>query len=447
MLTDVTSPTTVTGLTNGDAYTFSVYAITGAGIGEPGASNTVTPQPAPGAPTGVTGTPGNGQVSVSFTPPASNGGSAITGYTVPRSRGTSRCRARRSPIRSAGSRTARLHVHGHGHERGRHSAASAPSSRSRRARCPARRPASSATPGNGQATVELHRARLERRRGDHAVHGHVVARRAARSTGAASPIVVTGLTNGTSYTFTVKAHNAAGDGAGLGPLERGHAAHGARARRPVVSATPGNGQATVSFTAPASNGGAAITLYTATSSPGNLTGTSTDGSAIIVTGLTNGTSYCSPSRRTNAAGAGPASATSSPVTPRTVPGAPRVSSATAGNGAGNRQLHAARLRRRRADHRLHRDLVARRNITAHGAASPITVPGLTNGTSYTFTVIATNVAGPGAASAASNPVTPGSPPTAPGAPTGATATPATARPPSASPRPPPTAARRSPPTP
>ena len=72
-----------------------------------------------------------------------------------------------------------------------------------------------------------------------------------------------------------------------------------------VSATPGNAQATVSFTAPASNGGAPITVYTVTSSPGGLTGTSTDGSDIAVGGLTNGTSYTFTVRPRTPPGPGP----------------------------------------------------------------------------------------------------------------------------------------------
>jgi alpha-tubulin suppressor-like RCC1 family protein len=46
------------------------------------------------------------------------------------------------------------------------------------------------------------------------------------------------------------------------------------------------------------------------------------------------------------------------------------------------------------------------SITASGSVSPITVTGLTNGTEYTFTVIATNDTGTGPASAASNAATP-----------------------------------------
>ena len=82
----------------------------------------------------------------------------------------------------------------------------------------------------------------------------------------------------------------------------------------AVSAIAGNSQATVTFTAPASNGGAAITSYTVTSSPGGLTGTGS-ASPITVTGLTNGTSYTFTVAATNGAGTGAASAASNSVTP------------------------------------------------------------------------------------------------------------------------------------
>ena len=74
---------TVTGLTNGTAYTFKVAAINGVGTGaQSGASNSVTPATIPGAPTIGTATRGNASVVVNWTAPASNGGSAITGYVV-----------------------------------------------------------------------------------------------------------------------------------------------------------------------------------------------------------------------------------------------------------------------------------------------------------------------------------------------------------------------------
>jgi hypothetical protein len=85
----------------------------------------------------------------------------------------------------------------------------------------------------------------------------------------------------------------------------------------IGTATPGNTQATVAYTAPADTGGSVITTYTATASPGGFTGTVTQAGsgAIIVTGLTNGTGYTFTVTATNAIGTGTASAASNSVTP------------------------------------------------------------------------------------------------------------------------------------
>ncbi len=85
-----------------------------------------------------------------------------------------------------------------------------------------------------------------------------------------------------------------------------------------VTAVARDGSALVSWSAPASDGGAEISRYTATASPGGRTCTST-GSSCTVPGLTNGTAYTVTVRATNSVGTGPASAPAGPVTPTFVP--------------------------------------------------------------------------------------------------------------------------------
>lgn len=104
-------------------------------------------------------------------------------------------------------------------------------------------------------------------------------------------------------------------------------------------ATPGNAQATVTFSAPASNGGSAITSYTVTSSPGGFTSTGPS-SPRIVTGLTNGVSYTFTVRATNEAGQGPASSASNAIIPTAGGGAPGAFAKTApANGAASQPLN------------------------------------------------------------------------------------------------------------
>jgi len=100
-----------------------------------------------------------------------------------------------------------------------------------------------------------------------------------------------------------------------------------------VSATGGNAQATVSFTAPTNNGGAAITGYRATSSPGNFTATGAS-SPLTVTGLTNGTSYTFTVEAQNSVGYGTPSAASNSVTPVAYSGPTSVEYLVVAGGGG-----------------------------------------------------------------------------------------------------------------
>ena len=72
---------TVTGLTNGTTYFFQVRGRSSAGAGAASTAREATPEAsAPGAPTNLRATAGNKQVTLSWTAPSDDGGEPITGY-------------------------------------------------------------------------------------------------------------------------------------------------------------------------------------------------------------------------------------------------------------------------------------------------------------------------------------------------------------------------------
>ena len=183
----------------------------------------------------------------------------------------------------------------------------------------------------------------------------------------------------------------------------------------IGTATAGNGQATVTWTAPTSNGGDPLTGYvvtpyigTSAQTPVSVGVATTD----VVTGLANATAYTFTVAATNVIGSGTASAHSNSVTPSnasTAPGAPTIGTAVA--GAGQATVNWTAPTSDGGESITGYTITPYIGTTAQtavtvGVVTTDQVTGLTDGTAYTFTVAATNGVGTGSASAQSNAVTP-----------------------------------------
>ncbi|HEY0922843.1 Ig-like domain-containing protein [Rheinheimera pacifica] len=455
----------------------SVADLTGNGIT---VSNAIS---VPDAPTIGLAIAGEGQVSVAFTPPGNNGGSAITGYTVTSNPGGITGTGAGSPITVTGltNGTAYTFIVIATNAVG-NSIASA---------------ASNAVIPKGNQTITFNNPGAQN-------FGTTPTLTATSSAGAGYAVsfssatagVCTITTGGTLTFVTAGSCTINADQPGDAAINAATTVSQTFMVNAVVPSAPtigtaiaGDTQASVAFVAPVNIGGAAITGYTVTVNPADVAPILGASSPIVVTGLTNGQAYTFTVTADNVAGTSPASAASNSVTPAAIqtitfnnPGTqnfgttptltatsdsgltPTFTSATpavctvtsggaltfvtagsctinadqVGNGsylpapqvsrtftvnpvvpnapiigtaiAGDTQASVAFV----APVNIGGAAITGYTVTVSppdvapilGASSPIVVTGLTNGQAYTFTVTADNVAGTGPASAASNSVTP-----------------------------------------
>ena len=323
---------TVSGLTNGQAYTFIVAVGYVAGdastqwvSSDPSAP--AVPQTQPGVPSSVSGVPGNASVDVTWSAPASDGGSAITGYRVVVMPGgrivnvtTPVTTVKVSSLANGTAYTftvAAKNAAGVG-------AASAPS--------PPVTPRTVPGAPTGVAGVSLNQAVAlswvaPSGTGGTPITGYRIYRKpggvVTTLNSPTTQTTVDGLVNGTAYTFKVAAVNEAG--AGVYSVTSASVTPRPTAPGPptAVAAVGGAYQASVSWVAPSSNGGSAITGYVVTATPGGAAVTvGSTATSATVTGLVGGQSYTFSVVATNANGQGPASAPSNPITLASGPAAP-----------------------------------------------------------------------------------------------------------------------------
>ncbi|MFZ4678806.1 MAG: beta strand repeat-containing protein, partial [Flavobacterium sp.] len=314
-----TSPFVLSTLTNGTAYSITIKAVNS--VGDGAASNSVsgTPRTVPSAST-ITGiTPGNGNLSVAFTS-GSNGGASVTNYKYSLDGGSSFTAfspaQTTSPVSISGLTNGTAYnvqlvaVNVAGDGAASNTVSGTPFT------TPSAVTGLTVTGGNSQLSLAFSAGA----NGGSAVTNYEYSLNGGSTFTSAgsttSPIVVSGLTNGTTYSVQLRAVNAAGNGVATSSVS---ATPRTISDAPSITGiTAGNSQLSVAFSAPTFNGGTTVINYKYSINGGStFVSAGTTSSPIIITGLTNGTTYDVQLLAVNVAGDGTPSSTvqGTPVAP------------------------------------------------------------------------------------------------------------------------------------
>ena len=218
-----------------------------------------------------------------------------------------------------------------------------------------------------------------------------------------SPIIITGLTNGTPYVVMLRAVNANGSGPSASsssviPVTTPSAPTN-------VQVFPGNTQAIVTYDNSASTGGSSIIRYEQSTDNGvNWAGFG--GSTMelvprpIITGLTNNQTYQVKVRAVNAVGGGTPSSPAIELIPLPVPGAPLITGLIPGNASASVEFTAGdAFGTTITTYEYSTDGGSTWTARSPSATtSPIEIIGLTNGQSYQVRIRAVNSSGSGTSS-------------------------------------------------